>query len=83
MTSIEGPAGIEQFFVGIFASGLTGHRLDLITAHGDANTLVGAAKWQAKGKNADGTAATFAGIATHVFERRLDGSLKLRLHTFN
>ena len=23
------------------------------------------------------------GIATHVFERQADGSLKLRLHTFN
>jgi ketosteroid isomerase-like protein len=37
----------------------------------------------AKGKDKDGKPATFSGIATHVFERRSDGSLKLRLHTFN
>ena len=80
---VEGPAGVEQFFVGIFASGLTGHRLDLITVYADANTLVGAAKWQAKGKNADGTDATFGGVATLVFEKQRDGGLKLRLHTFN
>jgi uncharacterized protein (TIGR02246 family) len=80
---IEGPEGIERFFAGLFANGLTGHRLDLITTHGDIDTLVGAARWQAKGKNADGTDASFAGIATHVFQTQPDGSLKLRLHTFN
>ena len=80
---IRGPAGVEEFFVGIFASGLTGHRLGLITAHGDTNTLVGAATWQAEGKNADGSAAKFDGIATHVFEKQRDGGLKLKLHTFN
>ena len=30
-----------------------------------------------------GLAQTAGGIATHVFERQADGSLKLRLHTFN
>ena len=37
----------------------------------------------AKGKGADGAPQTAAGLATHVFERQVDGSLKLRLHTFN
>jgi ketosteroid isomerase-like protein len=36
-----------------------------------------------KGKDKDGKPATFSGIATHVFERQADNSLKLRLHTFN
>jgi hypothetical protein len=25
----------------------------------------------------------WGGVATHIFERRPDGSLKLKLHTFN
>jgi uncharacterized protein (TIGR02246 family) len=80
---IEGPAGVERFFAGLFANGLTGHTLDLLTVHGDGGTVVGAAKWSARGKGDDGAPATFAGVATHVFVKRPDGSLKLRLHTFN
>lgn len=80
---IQGPAGIEQFFVGLFANGLTGHSLGLVTLHGDTSTIVAAARWSVKGKNADGSAATFGGVATHVFEKQADGSLKLKLHTFN
>ncbi|MFL5334735.1 MAG: YybH family protein [Geminicoccaceae bacterium] len=80
---IEGPAGIEDFFAGLFANGVTGHRLELITVHGDTNTVIGAANWSVSGKNADGSDATSSGVATHVFEKQPDGSLKLKLHTFN
>jgi uncharacterized protein (TIGR02246 family) len=80
---IEGPDGVEKFFAGLFANGLTGHTLDLLTAHGDGGTVVGAAKWSAQGKGEDGAPATFSGVATHVFVKQPDGSLKLRLHTFN
>lgn len=80
---IEAPAGIERFFVKIFADGLTGHKFELITTHVEGDTLVAAAKWTVRGKDADGSPATFDGIATHVFLRQSDGSLKLRLHTFN
>ena len=80
---IEGPAGVERFFVGIFAEGLTGHRFELITTHVDGDTLVAAARWTVRGKSADGSPVTFDGIATHVFLQQPGGSLKLRLHTFN
>jgi uncharacterized protein (TIGR02246 family) len=80
---VEGPAGVEQFFAGLFANGLAGHTLDLITVHGDTSTIVAAAKWSVNGKNPDGSAAKFGGVATHVFEKQPDGSLKLKLHTFN
>jgi ketosteroid isomerase-like protein len=80
---IEGPAGVETFFAGLFANGLSGHKLELITLHEDVHTVVAAARWSAKGRNADGSAASFGGIATHVFERQPDGSLKLKLHIFN
>ena len=37
----------------------------------------------AKAKGTDGTEQNIGGLATHVFERQPDGSLRLRLHTFN
>ena len=80
---IEGPAGVEDFFAGLFAMGVTGHSLELIEVHGDGNLVVAAAKWSATGKDANGADQPWGGIATHVFEKQSDGSLKLLLHTFN
>ena len=76
---IKGPAEIEKFWAGLFGAGVTGHKLELIVANGDADMAVAAARWSAKGK--DG--ASLGGIATHEFAKQADGSLKLRLHTFN
>lgn len=81
--AIKGPAGVEKFFSGIFASGVTGHKLELIEAHGNGMLLFGAAKWSANGKDAGGKDEPWGGLATHIFERRSDGSLKIKLHTFN
>jgi len=80
---IEGTAGIEQFFTGVIGSGATDHTLQPIRIVEDDDTVVAAARWSAKGKDRDGVATTFQGMATHVFERQDDGSLKLGLHTFN
>ena len=76
---IEGPAGVEKFFAGLFEAGVTGHKLELIEANGDEQTAVGAAQWSAKG----GDGSELGGIATHEFVKQDDGSLKLKLHTFN
>lgn len=76
---VKGPASIEKFFAGLFANGVTAHKLELIeVAAASADTVVAAAKWSVKVK--DGTGG---GIATHVFTKQPDGSLKLKLHTFN
>jgi uncharacterized protein (TIGR02246 family) len=80
---IQGPDGIEKFFSGLFAGGVTDHTLDLIRTMGDDKLVIAAAKWSAAGKDASGKATRFGGVATHVFERQPDGSLKLKLHTFN
>ncbi|TFV36185.1 YybH family protein [Bradyrhizobium niftali] len=80
---VSGPAEIEKFFAGFFANGVTNHTLDIIDAGGDDKIVYATANWSAKGKGADGAPQTLGGIATHVFERQADGSLKLRLHTFN
>jgi ketosteroid isomerase-like protein len=76
---IKGPAEIEKFWAGLFGAGVTGHKLELIEANGAADMAVAAARWSAKGK--DG--ASLGGIATHEFAKQADGSLKLRLQTFN
>lgn len=76
---LTGPDGVEKFFAGLFAAGVSGHRLELIEANGDGEIAVAAAKWSAKGK--DGS--SLGGVATHQFAKQADGSLKLRLHTFN
>ena len=73
----------EKFFAGLHANGVTDHKLEVIDAGGDDKVVYGTANWSAKGKDKDGKPANFSGIATHVFERQADGSLKLRLHTFN
>jgi ketosteroid isomerase-like protein len=80
---IKGPDGVEKFFGGLFGMGVTGHKLELIDASGDDKLLFGTAKWSAKGKDAKGADQPWAGVATHVFEKQADGSLKLRVHTFN
>ncbi len=80
---IQGPDGIEKFFSSLFAGGVTDHSLDLIRTTGDDKIVIAAAKWSAAGKDASGKATRFGGVATHVFERQPDGSLKLKLHTFN
>jgi ketosteroid isomerase-like protein len=80
---LSGPAEIETFFAGLLANGVADHRLQIIDAGGDGQVVYGAAKWTATGKKADGGPQSIGGIATHVFECQPDGSLKLRLHTFN
>src|SRR5262245_24618685 len=80
---IEGRAGISDFFNGLFSGGVTAHKLEIIEAGGDGKLVYAAARWSATGKDDKGQPATFAGVATHVFEKQPDGSLKLKLQTFN
>lgn len=80
---INGPAGVEKFFGGILGMGVTGHKLELIEADSDGNLLFGTAKWSASGKDDKGADQPWGGIATHIFEKQADGSLRLRVHTFN
>ena len=80
---VRGPAGIEQFFEGIFADGLTGHRFELLMTHVDSGSLVAAARWFVQFDDKNNTSAASDGIATHLFLKQADGSLRLKLHTFN
>jgi ketosteroid isomerase-like protein len=78
-TVVSGPAEIEKFFAGFFANGVKSHALKLIEAGGADKMGYGTANWSA----ADKDGKPLGGIATHIFERQGDGSLKLKIHTFN
>jgi uncharacterized protein (TIGR02246 family) len=80
---IEGPKGVAEFFKGLFKAGVHNHKLELIEAAGDGNLIYGAAKWSSTGKDDKGKKKEFSGIAAQVFEKQPDGSLKVKLHTFN
>jgi uncharacterized protein (TIGR02246 family) len=80
---LTGPVEIEEFFAGLLANGVSGHALRIIEVGGDGHLVYGAAHWSATAKGEDGTPQQAGGIATHIFERQNDGSLKLKLHTFN
>lgn len=76
---VEGPEAIGQFFDGLFKAGVTGHTLEVVRVMEDGDEIVSASRWSAKG----GDGSEIGGIATHVFTKADDGSLKLALHTFN
>src|SRR3954452_23349174 len=74
-----GQQAIEKFYTGALATGVTDHKLEVIDAGGDAKILFGTARWSAKGKDKDGKPAIFSGLATYVFERQADASLRILL----
>jgi ketosteroid isomerase-like protein len=80
---INGPGGVEKFFDGVLGMGVKGHKLELIDLREEGDTVIAAAKWSADGKDAQGADQPWGGVATTVFERQDDGSLKLLFHTFN
>jgi uncharacterized protein (TIGR02246 family) len=80
---IKGPAGVEKFLLGILKMGAKNHKFEMIEAREQGSIIYAAAKWSATGKDAEGKDQAWSGVATHVFERQSDGSLKLKLNTFN
>jgi ketosteroid isomerase-like protein len=78
-TIAKGPAEIEKFFDGLLKSGVKNHALKLVEAGGTDKVMYGTANWSA----ADKDGKPIGGLATHVFERQGDGSLKLKAHIFN
>jgi uncharacterized protein (TIGR02246 family) len=80
---IRGKEGVREFFAALLGSGATAHRLELLETRSEGDLIVAAARWTATGKDAAGADQPWAGVATHVFRRQPDGSLKLLLHTFN
>lgn len=80
---IVGPAAIEAFFAPMLAQGVTGHVNELVTSGGDGKLRYSGSRWTVQVPGPDGQMQPSSGFATHVFERQADGSLRIRLHTFN
>ena len=80
---LKGPGGVDKFITGILGMGAKGHKYELIEASGDGNIAYGAAKWSATGKDKAGADQPWGGTSTAIFERQADGSLKIKMHTFN
>ena len=80
---IKGPDGVDKFIAGILGMGAKDHKLELIEASGDGNIVYGTAKWSAAGKDSGGKDQPWAGTTTTIFEKQANGSLKLKVHTFN
>ena len=80
---IKGPDGVDKFIAGIIGMGAKDHKLELIEASGDGNIVYATAKWSAVGKDSTAKEQTFAGTTTTIFEKQANGSLMLKVHTFN
>ena len=80
---IKGPDAIEKFIGGILGMGAKGHKFELIEASGDGKIVYGTAKWSATGKDSAGTDQPWGGLSTTIFEKQANGSLKIKVQTFN
>ena len=80
---IKGPDAVDKFIGGILGKGAKGHKFELIEASGDGNIVYGTAKWSATGKDKAGADQPWGGTSTAIFEKQADGSLKIKMHTFN
>jgi ketosteroid isomerase-like protein len=60
---IKGPTGVEKFFSGVLGMGATGHKLAPIEARSEGSVLIGAAKWSANGKDANGKDEPWGGLS--------------------
>ena len=65
--------------------GAKGHKFELIEASGDGNIVCGAAKWSAYRQRLTAWSwiSLGAGPRRPSLMKQADGSLKIRMHTFN
>jgi ketosteroid isomerase-like protein len=80
---IKGPEAVDKFIAGILGMGAKGHKFELIEASGDGKVVYAAAKWSATGKDSAGSDQPWGGLSTTIFEKQADGSLKIKMQTFN
>jgi ketosteroid isomerase-like protein len=75
---VKGRAAITRFFTDLLATGLFGHRLELIEANGDDRVVVAAARFSIQARNGP----DLSGVVVHEFVRGAGGNLKIRLQIF-
>jgi uncharacterized protein (TIGR02246 family) len=79
-TIIKGSGAVEDFFRSLFDVGVSSHNIQLVeVVASNADMIAAVAKWSASFN--DGTSADVT--VAHVFQKQPDGTLKLKLQTFN
>ncbi len=78
-----GSAALTTFFQTAFSNGMTNHVLDPFDLVDLGTTLVVSSNWTAQVIQGGKVVASLGGTATHVLQQQTDGSMKLRVHTFN
>ena len=80
---LTGRTEIENLFRSFFQMGLNNHKLEIVTAGGDDNTLYQVAKWGANGAEKDGIKESYGGITTSVYVKDARGKWVARSHVWN
>lgn len=81
--ALTGSDHLLGFFNTAFAGGLKDHVLSPFDIIDLGPTLVVQSNWKAQVVKQGLPSTTVGGTATHVLQQQADGSLKLRVHTFN
>jgi uncharacterized protein (TIGR02246 family) len=82
-TTVQGTAGIREFWSGLFKAGFKDHRIELISARQEGKLTIAVAKWQATGPDESGAAKQYGGQLVNILETQQDGQTRSILHTWN
>ncbi len=80
---LVGQDAIEGLFRSFIENGLHDHRIEVVSAHVDGDTLHEVAKWSAYGVAKDGERPVYRGILLNIFQRDGNGQWKSHAHVWN
>jgi uncharacterized protein (TIGR02246 family) len=82
-TTVQGTAGIREFWNGLFKAGFKDHKIELISTRQEGKLIIAIAKWQATGPDEKGAPKQYDGQLVNILETQPDGQARSILHTWN
>ena len=82
-TTVQGTAGIREFWNGLFKAGFKDHKIELISTRQEGKLIIAIAKWQATGPDEKGAPKQYGGQLVNILETQPDGQARSILHTWN
>jgi uncharacterized protein (TIGR02246 family) len=82
-TTVQGTAGIREFWNGLFKAGFKDHKIELINTRQEGKLIIAIAKWQATGPDEKGAPKQYGGQLVNILETQPDGQARSILHTWN
>lgn len=82
-TTVQGTAGIREFWNGLFKAGFKDHKIELISTRQEGKLIIAIAKWQAIGPDEKGAPKQYGGQLVNILETQPDGQARSILHTWN